>query len=189
MSLNKIIMIGNLTRDCEIRYSPQGVSVANTGIAVNRWSKNDSGDYEVDFFNCVAFRKTADYMSQYLRKGNRVAIEGRLQSRSWDDATTGLKRTVYEIIIDNIQNLTPRDLTGTPEEEVDRFADETPAANAPVASAPAKRAPAPPPVVEDTGDPWEDEEIDHAALSGTLPAPVYDAPPTQRPATRQPARV
>ena len=107
-NINRVVLVGNLTKDVDSRYTPQGVSVAQTGIAVNRYTKNESGDYDVDFFNLVAFRGTADYMSQYLKKGNRVAIEGRLQSRSWDDAATGQKRTVYEIVVDNVMNLTPR---------------------------------------------------------------------------------
>lgn len=117
-NLNRVVLIGNLTKDPEIKYTPQGVSVCSTGIAVNRFTKQENGDYDVDFFNLTAFRQTADYMSQYLKKGNRVAVEGRLQSRSWDDAATGQKRTVYEIIVDNVMNLTPR-------REVDEEAPKT----------------------------------------------------------------
>jgi single-strand DNA-binding protein len=169
MSLNRVVLIGNLTRDPESRYTPQGVSVANTGIAVNRYTKTESGDYEVDFFNIVAFRRTADYMTQYLRKGNRVAIEGRLQSRSWDDAATGQKRTVYEIVADNVQNLTPRE-EGVPYSS--DFARGDGEREAPVAAAPAapERAPAatssrsrsaapPPPANDDLdeSDPFADD--------------------------------
>lgn len=167
MSLNRVVLIGNLTRDPESRYTPQGVSVAQTGIAVNRYSKNESGDYDVDFFNIVAFRRTADYMTQYLKKGNRVAVEGRLQSRSWDDAATGQKRTVYEIIVDNVQNLTPRD-EGAPssvdygqgDRGGDTLAAETPR-QAPAAAAPrSTRASTPPPPANDDmdeSDPFADD--------------------------------
>lgn len=130
MALNRVLLIGNLTRDWESRYSPQGVHVAHSGIAVNRYSKTETGDYEVDFFNLTCFRKTADYASQYLAKGYRVAIEGRLQQRTWVDQTTGQNRSAVEILVDNIQNLTPREdgQAGAPaaegEEEEDSFADD-----------------------------------------------------------------
>jgi single-strand DNA-binding protein len=167
MSLNRVVLIGNLTRDPESRYTPQGVSVVNTGIAVNRFSKNESGDYDVDFFNIVAFRRTADYMAQYLKKGNRVAIEGRLQTRSWDDAATGQKRTSFEIIADNVQNLTSRQESegssadyghGDPVAEAPPPARSAPAAAAPTntrrASAPTPPAPS---EIDDESDPFADD--------------------------------
>jgi single-strand DNA-binding protein len=142
MSLNRVVLIGNLTRDIESRYTPQGVSVATTGIAVNRFTKNETGDYEVDFFNLVAFRRTADYMAQYLRKGSRVAVEGRLQTRSWDDAATGQKRTTFEIIVDNVQNLTPREEGAPPSSDYGRGEAENVSQAATPAPAPARSAPA-----------------------------------------------
>ena len=108
MSINRVVMVGNLARDPELRYSPSGVAIASTAIAVNRISKNDSGEYEVDFFNIKAFQRTADYVSKYLTKGSKVAIEGRLQTNSWVDQASGQKRTVYEIVVDNVQNLSSR---------------------------------------------------------------------------------
>jgi single-strand DNA-binding protein len=168
MSLNRVVLIGNLTRDPESRYTPQGVSVVNTGIAVNRYSKNESGDYEVDFFNIVAFRRTADYMTQYLKKGNRIAVEGRLQSRSWDDAATGQKRTIYEIIADNVQNLTPR-MEGEGSSVDFGHGDNLPEPQAPARTAPAAAAaptstrrssaptPPPPSEIDDESDPFADD--------------------------------
>ena len=108
MSLNRVILIGNLTREPELKYTPSGVPLAQMGIAVNRITKNDQGAYDVDFFNIVAWRRTAEFASNYLHKGNRVAIEGRLQTRSWIDQTTGQNRTAYEIVADNLQSLTGR---------------------------------------------------------------------------------
>lgn len=167
MSLNRVVLIGNLTRDPESRYTPQGVSIAQTGIAVNRLSKNESGDYEVDFFNLVAFRRTADFMTQYLKKGNRVAIEGRLQSRSWDDAATGQKRTVYEIVVDNVQSLTPREEGassssgyGQGDRGGDSFAAETPRQAPAATPARTARAAAPSPPAHDDldeSDPFADD--------------------------------
>lgn len=167
MSLNRVVLIGNLTRDIESRYTPQGVSVATTGIAVNRFSKTESGDYEVDFFNIVAFRRTADYMAQYLRKGSRVAIEGRLQTRSWDDAATGQKRTTFEIIVDNVQNLTPREEGAPASADYGRGETDTapqaatpaPARSAPAATTSSRRTTAPPPADDDLdeSDPFADD--------------------------------
>lgn len=171
MSLNRVVLIGNMTRDVESRYTPQGVSVATTGIAVNRYTKNESGDYEVDFFNIVAFRRTADYMAQYLRKGSRIAIEGRLQTRSWDDAATGQKRTTFEIVVDNVQNLSPREEGAPSSTDYGRGeADAAPSAptpasappparSAPAATTSARRAAPPPPADDDLdeSDPFADD--------------------------------
>jgi single-strand DNA-binding protein len=167
MSLNRVVLIGNLTRDPESRYTPQGVSVVNTGIAVNRFTKNESGDYDVDFFNIVAFRRTADYMTQYLKKGNRVAIEGRLQQRSWVDQATGQNRSMVEIIADNVQNLTPRQ-EGEGSSADFGHGDNLPEAVAPARTAPAaaaapstRRSSAPTPPapseIDDESDPFADD--------------------------------
>ena len=108
MSLNRVVLIGNLARDPEMKYTPQGVAVAQSAIAVNRITKNDSGDYDVDFFNITFWRRQAEYAAQYLTKGSKVAIEGRLQSRSWTDQASQQKRTVYEVVVDNVQGLDRR---------------------------------------------------------------------------------
>jgi len=108
MSLNRIVLIGHLTRDPEMKYTPQGIAVATMGIAVNRFTKNDQGEREVDFFNIVAWRRTAEFASNYLRKGRLVSVDGRLQARSWVEQTTGQKRTVYEIVAEDVQALDRR---------------------------------------------------------------------------------
>src|SRR5450432_4811028 len=105
MSLNRILLIGRLTRDPEMKYTPQGIAVAQMGIAVNRFSKNEQGEYETDFFNIVAWRRTAEFASNNLRKGRLVSVDGRLQARSWVEQASGQKRTVYEIVADDIQAL------------------------------------------------------------------------------------
>ncbi|RJQ31780.1 MAG: single-stranded DNA-binding protein [Actinobacteria bacterium] len=103
-SLNRVILVGNLTRDPELRNIPDGTAVANFGIAVNRQFANKAGEKEVDFFNVVAWRKLAELCNQYLSKGSSVAIEGRLQSRSWETGE-GQKRSTVEVVADNVQFL------------------------------------------------------------------------------------
>jgi single-strand DNA-binding protein len=146
MSLNRIVLIGHLTRDPEMKYTPQGIAVATMGIAVNRFSKNDQGEYEVDFFNIVAWRRSAEFASNYLKKGRLVSVDGRLQARSWVDQPTGQKRTVYEIVADSIQGLDKRtdaepvsdaEMGGAPSEARGGGQSRPPAARQPAATAPA----------------------------------------------------
>jgi len=109
MYLNKVIIIGNLTRDPELKALPSGVQVTNIGVATNRvWKDKDGNKQEaVEFHNVVAFGRQAEIINQYLRKGSSVLIEGRLQTRSWDDKDTGKKMYRTEIIAENMQ-LGPR---------------------------------------------------------------------------------
>ncbi len=103
--LNRIVLVGRLTRDPETQYTPNGIMVAKFGLAVNRPTKNqETGDYETDFFDIVAWRRTAEFVSQYITKGRLVAVDGRLQMRSWV-AQDGTKRKAYEIVADNVQGL------------------------------------------------------------------------------------
>ncbi len=103
-SLNRVVLVGNLTRDPEVRNTPDGIPVANLGIAINRNWTNKQGEREADFFTVIAWRKLAELCSQYLTKGAPVAIDGRLQSRSWETAD-GQKRSTVEVVADNIQFL------------------------------------------------------------------------------------
>lgn len=104
MNLNKAFIIGNLTRDPEIRAIPSGQSVVNFGVATNRrWTDPQGARQEhTEFHNVVAFGKLAELCNQYLAKGRIAMIEGRLQTRSWQ-AQDGTKRTRTEIVADNIQ--------------------------------------------------------------------------------------
>lgn len=102
--LNRIVLIGRLTRDPEMKYTPQGVPVATMGLAVNRFTKDADGNNEVDFFDIVAWRRTAEFASNYLTKGRLVSVDGRLQTRSYV-AQDGTKRKVYEIVADNLEGL------------------------------------------------------------------------------------
>ncbi|MBU1102120.1 single-stranded DNA-binding protein [Patescibacteria group bacterium] len=112
MNFNKAIILGNLTRDPELRTLPSGQSVVNFGIATNRFytDKNGGKQQSVEFHNIVAFGKLADICSRYLSKGKMVLVEGRLQTRSWQ-GQDGLKRYRTEIIMENMQ-LGPRGAAG-----------------------------------------------------------------------------
>lgn len=103
--MNRVFLSGNLTRDPEVRYSQNGMAFARMGIAVNRRSKNKDVK-EVDFFNIVAFDKTAEFCGRYLTKGSRVMIEGYLQTSSYEK--DGVKRTSVEILINNIEFAGPK---------------------------------------------------------------------------------
>jgi single-strand DNA-binding protein len=105
-SLNRVILIGNLTRDPELRFTPGGSAVAGFGLAVNRTYTNKQGEKveNVDFFNIVVWAKLAELCSQYLKKGSPAAIEGRLQSRSWE-TEQGQKRSTVEVVAENVQFL------------------------------------------------------------------------------------
>src|SRR3990167_5074546 len=104
MYLNKAIIIGNLTRDPELRTMPNGCSVATFGMATNRVWKDQSGQKKEDtqFHNIVVFGKQADTVAQYLKKGSSVLVEGRMQTRSWDDKTSGEKKYRTEIVADRV---------------------------------------------------------------------------------------
>lgn len=107
MALNKVLLIGNLTRDPELRSTPSGQSVANFGIATNRvWKDPQTGERKeaVEFHNIVLWRRLAEIAGQYLRKGSKIFLEGRLQTRSWQDQS-GNKRYMTEIVAENMQML------------------------------------------------------------------------------------
>ena len=104
MNLNKAMIIGNLTRDPESRSLPSGQNVCNFGVATNRvWKNAQTGEKQqaVEYHNIVAWGKLADTCSQYLKKGSKVYIEGRLQTRSWDDQN-GVKKYRTEIVAENM---------------------------------------------------------------------------------------
>jgi single-strand DNA-binding protein len=108
-SLNKVFLMGNLTRDPELRYTPQGTAVVNLGLAVNRFFKDKSGQNQKDtcFINVIVWGQMAEVCNQYLAKGRQIMIEGRLQSRSWKD-NEGKNRTTIEVRADNVQFMQPR---------------------------------------------------------------------------------
>jgi single-strand DNA-binding protein len=125
MYLNKAIIIGNLTRDPELKSLPSGIRVASFSVATNRVWKDKNGvkQENVDYHNVVVFGRQAEIVGQYLKKGGSVLVEGRMQTRSWDDAS-GVKKYRTEIIADRIQFGPRRD--GVPAPYGDK--DSTPVA-------------------------------------------------------------
>ncbi len=102
--LNRIILIGRLTRDPEMRYTPQAVPVASFSLAVDRPFANAQGEREADFIDCVAWRKLGETVGHHLTKGRLVAVEGRLQIRSYE-ASDGSKRRAAEVVCDAVRFL------------------------------------------------------------------------------------
>ena len=105
MYLNRAMIIGNLTRDPEMRSLPSGIKVTSFSVATNRVWKDQSGAKKeaADFHNIVVFGRTAETVAQYLKKGSTVLVEGRMQTRSWDDKTTGEKKYRTEIVAERVQ--------------------------------------------------------------------------------------
>ncbi len=105
-SFNKVLLMGNLTKDPELRYTPQGTAVANLGLAVNRKFKDKNQEWKEEtlFITIVVWDKQAEACSQYLHKGRPVFVEGSLQSRSWEDKS-GQKRTTVEVRAERVQFL------------------------------------------------------------------------------------
>lgn len=109
-SLNKVMLIGNLTRDPNLRFTPKGTAVCSFGIATNRsWTSADGGEKQerVDFHNIVAWSKLAEICGQLLHKGDKVYVEGRIQTRDWK-TEEGEDRRITEIVIDNMMLLTSK---------------------------------------------------------------------------------
>jgi single-strand DNA-binding protein len=153
-SLNKVMLIGNLTRDVEVRYTPSGTAVATFGLATNRsWSSGDGSDRqeETQFHRIVAWSKLAEICGQLLFKGRKIFVEGRLQTRKFT-GQDGQQREITEIVAENMMILDTRNRDGAPmgganEEDFVGVSEES--SNAPVESAepatkaekPAKKAP------------------------------------------------
>jgi single-strand DNA-binding protein len=106
-SFNKVLLLGNLTRDPEVRYTPKGSAVADLGIAVNRQYTLENGEKreEVTFVDVTFWGRTAEVAGEYLKKGRPVFIEGRLQLDTWDDKQSGQKRSRLKVIGENMQML------------------------------------------------------------------------------------
>jgi single-strand DNA-binding protein len=106
-SFNKVLLMGNLTRDPELRYTPKGTAVAQLGLAVNRQWKSESGETkeEVTFVDVDAFGRQAEVIGQYLKKGRPIFIEGRLKLDTWDDKQTNQKRSKLKIVLESFQFL------------------------------------------------------------------------------------
>lgn len=105
MYLNKALIIGNLTRDPELKALPSGIKVCSFSVATNRVWKDQNGAKQeaADYHNIVVFGRQAETVAQYMKKGSQVMIEGRMQTRSWDDATSGTKKYRTEVVADRVQ--------------------------------------------------------------------------------------
>lgn len=99
--MNKAILIGRLTKNPELRTTSNGNNICNFSIAVTRDYKNPDGEYEADFINCIAFKKTGELINQYCSKGNQLAVEGRIQTGSFTDKN-GVKRYTTDIAVDKV---------------------------------------------------------------------------------------
>jgi single-strand DNA-binding protein len=116
-NFNKVILVGNLTKDPELRYTPSGTAVANLRLAVNRKFRDKAQQLkdETCFITAVVWSKQAETCNQYLHKGSSLLVEGRLQSRTWDDTQTGQKRSVIEVLAERVQFLgAPGGKAGSP---------------------------------------------------------------------------
>lgn len=150
-SLNKVLLIGNLTRDPELRYTPQGTPVCTIGLATNRsWQPSAGGERqeETEFHRIVAWNKLAELCAELLFKGRKVFVEGRVQTRNWTDAQ-GQERTTVEVVIDNMIVLDNKRKDGQEEGgsyQQNEYAEET----ATVPADDGGATPPPPPVKDDT---------------------------------------
>jgi single-strand DNA-binding protein len=106
-SYNKVILVGNLTRDPELRYTPKGMAIAKIGLAVNRNWTSESGEKkeEVTFVDVDAFGRQAETLAQYMKKGSPLLVEGRLKLDQWDDKQTGQKRSKLGVVVEGFQFL------------------------------------------------------------------------------------
>jgi single-strand DNA-binding protein len=157
-SFNKVILAGNLTRDPELRYTPKGTAVAKIGLAMNRQWKDETGQQkeEVTFVDVDAFGRQAEVISQYLKKGRPILVEGRLKLDQWDDKQTNQKRSRLGVVLESFQFL---DSGGTREggggggfsgpPDASRAPSRPPAASRPAAAAPPPADDAMPPEAED----------------------------------------
>jgi single-strand DNA-binding protein len=152
-SFNKVILIGNLTRDPELRYTPKGTAIAKIGLAVNRVWTNEAGEKkeEVTFVDVDVFGRTAENVGQYMRKGRPIMIEGRLRLDQWDDKQTGQKKSKLGVVAESVQFL------GSPAGGGEGAPASAPAA--PRAARPAPAAPSAPAhePVEGDGPPESDD--------------------------------
>lgn len=106
--MNKVVLIGRITKEPEIKYTQSGVGVVSFTLAVDRDVKDEQGNYITDFINCVAWRNQAEFIANWIKKGYLIAIAGSIQTRNWQTAN-GENRSTTEVIIDSVKNLTPKE--------------------------------------------------------------------------------
>ncbi len=143
-SFNKVILLGNLTRDPEVRYTPKGSAVCDLGLAVNRQYSLDNGEKreEVTYVDVVLWARLAEIAGEYLKKGRPVFIEGRLQLDTWDDKQSGQKRSKLRVVGETMQLLGSRPASGGDAEEGMSSGNAGRSASGSRASAPPPKSPA-----------------------------------------------
>lgn len=148
-SFNMVILLGNLTRDPELKYTPKGTAVCKFGLAVNRVWTTEGGEKkeEVTFVDIDAFGRTAENIGQYMRKGRPIMVHGRLKLDQWDDKQTGAKRSKLGVVAETVQFL------GSKDDNAGTGAPASPRTARPASSAPASEP------VEGDGPPDGDSEV------------------------------
>lgn len=106
--MNKVLLVGRITKDPEIRYTASGIPSVAFTIAVDRGMRDANGNRQADFINCIAWRGQADFISRFIKKGYLLSVEGRIQTRNYQ-AQDGQTRYVTEVVLDSVENLQPRD--------------------------------------------------------------------------------
>ncbi|HDJ7748101.1 TPA: single-stranded DNA-binding protein [Staphylococcus aureus] len=122
--LNRVVLVGRLTKDPEYRTTPSGVSVATFTLAVNRTFTNAQGEREADFINCVVFRRQADNVNNYLSKGSLAGVDGRLQSRNYENQE-GRRVFVTEVVCDSVQFLEPKNTNDSQQDAYQQQVQQT----------------------------------------------------------------
>ena len=109
--MNRVVLVGRLTKDPDLRYTPSGVAVATFTLAVNRQFSNQSGERDADFINCVVWRKPAENVANFLKKGSLAGVDGRIQTRNYE-GQDGKRVYVTEVVAESVQFLEPRNASG-----------------------------------------------------------------------------
>lgn len=122
--INRVVLVGRLTKDPELRYTPSGVAVARFTVAVNRTFSNQQGEKQADFINCVVWRKQAENTANFLRKGSLAGIEGRIQTGSYE-GQDGKRVYTTEVIADSVQFLEPRSAAGDRSQQGQQFGGQS----------------------------------------------------------------
>ena len=151
-NLNKVMLMGNLTKDPEIKYTPKGTAIANFGIAVNRNYSTDTGEKreEVTFIDIEAWGRTAEIIGEYFKKGRPIYVEGRLKLDTWDDKQTGQKKSKLRVVAESFEFLGSREGGGGPAggggggEQSEGRAESRPASSFKKPASPPPRPPADP---------------------------------------------
>lgn len=155
-NFNKVILAGNLTRDPELRYTPKGTAVAKLGMAINRSWTTETGEKreEATFVDVDAFGKQAEVISQYLRKGRSLLVEGRLRLETWDDKQTGAKRSKLGVVLESFSFLDSGNREGG-----GGGGGSAPQAGAAPAPRPQRPAPSAPAPASQDGPPPDDDDV------------------------------